>query len=177
MNSNAELWHYTIGIHAHSILRCGHIRPATAFIADTEIPIVWFSAARFWENTANKIGENPRGELVALSRQQTEEHGGGLFRFSAPANLELMRWPHLGSKAGMTPALIRALTKSGRERGSRPENWCGVFGTVPIESSRMQMLVDGKVWTDFLKDEDEVRSVLKARGVSPMEITPDEESL
>ena len=54
------LWHYTTGTCFLQIVDDGMIRPATAFIAPGERPIVWFSAHPLWEPTACRTHKRER---------------------------------------------------------------------------------------------------------------------
>lgn len=154
------MWHYTTGTNALEIIRSGVLKPATAHILPGETPILWFSANKVWEPTASKAvfdGET----VIHLSRDQTRALCGGLFRFSAPAGIVLPRWPDIGQQANMRPAIIRALTKTGRAQGANPSHWGGLFKGVPISGLQFQCFSKENEWVDVPAEEEWVKGLVE----------------
>ncbi len=127
---NKRLWHYTIGAKLSAIWYSGEIRPATAGVPAGERPIVWFSFNQEWEITANKSLLTPDGKIVSLTKEETENRGGGLVRIEVSVEAAPYDWKALREMSGMSRVMSSALYKSAIDRGSCPGEWRGSFEAV-----------------------------------------------
>lgn len=124
-------WHYTVGQRLERIRQDGVIRPATAFVPGNERPIVWFTLADCWEETANKNVVGPGGKVISLDRHGTAAAGGGLYRLGLPLS-QLIRWPALAKAAGIRMATRQKLESIARRKGGMPSLWCGSLEAVEL---------------------------------------------
>jgi CheY-like chemotaxis protein len=146
------LWHYTVGLHIHSILADGVIRPATAYVPRDQRPVVWFSSNPNWEETANKMIKQD-GVLYALNKEETAETWGGLYRIGVLAETAPHNWENLVFLSNIPPAEARALKKVADQDGADPAEWFGTFD--PVDSAKwvsVEKLVDG-VWQAWSEKE------------------------
>ena len=124
----ALAYHYTTGQKYREISNDGCLIPADSYMTEKEKPILWFSLETDWEPTAVKavIAD---GQLRSLSRWETFQYGGGLFRFGVSTDL-LTRWPRIG-KLAKTPKLMQNyLTESGKKQGASPKLWMGSLSPI-----------------------------------------------
>jgi hypothetical protein len=113
-------FHYTIGDKI-SVIRREGLKPATAFIDPGERPVVWFTLAPVWEQTANKIKETSQG-LLPASMLETEILGGGLFRIVVDDE-NMIRWDAWKKLSGVSSRTAKRLEQSAIVAGSRVEDW------------------------------------------------------
>lgn len=137
-------WHYTVGLKLPLIRESGTLRPADAYIAPGERPILWFSTNQYWEKTAAKAVREA-GSTRMLSMRETAERGKGLYRFGLPAE-QLTRWPEIGKQAGIRAAMRNALMRVGRAKGANPAEWYGTLGEMPVDGLLFQRLADFCRW-------------------------------
>ena len=140
-------WHYTIGLYIKPIFESGELQPADAFLEKGEKPILWFSKNQHWEQTAAKARLDDRGERLWLTKDETAEHGGGLFRFGIEAD-KLTSWPRLGAVAGMRGKIRKALEIEGFRRGAHFLDWCGSVTPVPVNGLIFEVMGDCGEWID-----------------------------
>jgi hypothetical protein len=122
------------------------IRPATAFVPEGELPVVWFSTQPFWEPTANKMIETADGRTTRLSNTQCRDFLGPLFRFGVPTK-HLIPWIRLIKKARISKAEQRRLRAN--SGGSGPEFWHGSLESVPIKHTVVQKMNKDNEWEKF----------------------------
>ena len=122
-------YHYTVGQCIKAIIGEGIIRPATARVPKGERPIVWFSSNPDWEQTANK-GWLQNRVAITLTKEQTRERAGGLFRIGVLNETAPYSWQQLRFLSKMHPAAADRLEEVARERGSNPDEWYGTFHAV-----------------------------------------------
>lgn len=136
-------WHYTVGSRALQIRETGFIMPATAYVPEGEIPVVWFSTRQHWEPTANKATvEN--GERRSLTFAETIDRGGGGYRFGLSPT-RLIPWKQLVDEAQIRPEMAAALIRAAKRSGADPMFWYGAFEPVPIGECIIERLQDN-VW-------------------------------
>lgn len=125
-------FHYTTGDAARGISASGVILPATRGVPPHEIPVVWFSLARFWEPTASKrlVDTDSGAERIATLAEMTQ-FANGLVRFAVPT-AALLRWSDLISAAHIRSSTVRHLERVGRQRGALPSDWYGALSPVAL---------------------------------------------
>ena len=141
-------WHYTVGNHFLKIMESGYLRPTDIGIEPGEKPILWFSTNQTWDQTACKAVLKD-GKICRISKEETRNLGGGLYRFGMPID-RLHMWPKLVRKARMTPNVQRLLEIEGRKQGANPSEWCGLTSN-PIAIDKIfaiQTEADG-LWVDI----------------------------
>jgi hypothetical protein len=146
------VWHYTTGEKLYQIVRDSVIKPATAFVPIGERPIVWFSTAPVWEETANKRLLRSDGKIVSLDRDGTHVHGGGLIRIGVAPETAPYKWELLKAKAHMTPRMAKGLIKAAHKCGAKPSEWRGTFEPVPFEKWIALEVWDGIKWVSAESD-------------------------
>lgn len=145
MNRPADLvWHYTVGQKFALIVDDGWLRPATAFVAAPEKPILWFSGNQDWEETANKMFKPPDGPLRFGTKETTRDLGGGLVRFGYRRD-RLHPWPKIARKARMNAKTMASLEAAAREAGGIPAEWYGTTRPIPLSQIKwVEVEEDGK---------------------------------
>jgi hypothetical protein len=128
-----EIYHYTTGQCFIKIVQEGCIKPATTGVPDGEKPGVWFTFSSDWEPTANKGLHNADGTISHLSREETEQHGGGLFRFVVHPNIAHHTWEKFLKKSRIDEAIAKSLKNIAEENGSNVKDWRIRFSAVPRE--------------------------------------------
>lgn len=147
MSTNA--WHYTIGERLPAIFESGELRPSDHYIKKGEKPILWFSTNPHFEPTALKGGLSADGSYRGLSVKETEQEGGGLFRFGVSLD-RVTSWPRIGSLAGMKTKIKKSLEVVGIRQGASPRQWYGSLDPIPIHEMRLEWLSDGGDWVDHM---------------------------
>jgi hypothetical protein len=145
-DSGLIVWHYTTGECLVKILRDGYIKPATAFVARGERPIVWFSRNPTWERTANKMWRKPDGSIELLDREGTRVRGGGLVRIGVTPATAPFNWRDLKEQSRMSAKIARALYQTAINKGARPSDWYGTFDVVPRHLWVAVERLDGENW-------------------------------
>jgi len=130
-------------------VRDGVIKPATAYVPIGEHPIVWFSTAPVWEETANKRLLKPDGTVVNLDRDGTYARGGGLVRIGVAPETAPYTWGILKVKSRMKPKMAEGLVKAARRCGAKPSEWRGTFDPVPREKWIAVEVWDGTKWVSI----------------------------
>jgi len=140
-------YHYTTHANALTILGDRFIRPATAHVPDGEIPVVWFSRARKWEQTATKRLMLPTGGRSATFSEMVHI---GIARFAID-DAGLLTWPELITAANIAHDMVVALVRAGRGAGANPDDWCGVLESVPLAKIQRVETFDPRHnrWRDF----------------------------
>ena len=136
-------WHYTVSIRAAGILSAGELRPSTAFVPASEIPIVWFSTRQHWEPTANKALQNADGHRVPLDFDETIEYGGGGWRFGVAVD-QLTPWRRLKLAAHISPDMAAGLVRAAKRCGADPSFWYGSLKPVRMSVCLIERLTDGR---------------------------------
>jgi hypothetical protein len=158
-------WHYTCGTRAVDILVSGVLKPTDAFVPPNEKPILWFSVAPFWEQTANKMIAMD-GKAICLSMEGTALYGGGLYRFGFPVE-RLVRWPDIGKRARCRAEDRKNMMKAARAQGADPKNWHGTMNAIALEDiSSFQTLRGFRSWVPA------DANALKALGTTEMPEVP-----
>lgn len=140
-------WHYTTGANFIKIANGGFLLPTSAYIDENEKPILWFSTAKYWEQTACKM-TSINGEFIRLSMQETMHLGGGLVRFGLSAN-QLIEWKQLPKKAGMRKAVARALELKGKEQRATSTQWRGSLSPIAInDCASIQVMDESMQWVE-----------------------------
>lgn len=147
MSTNA--WHYTIGERLPAIFESGELRPSDSHIANGEKPILWFSTRPDFEPTATKMGLSVDGSYRGLSVKETEQEGGGLFRFGVSID-RVTSWPRIGSLAGIKTKIKKSLEDVGIRKGASPRQWYGSLDPIPIHEMSLEWLSDGGDWVDHM---------------------------
>jgi len=136
-------WHYTIGTFLQQILSEG-IQPATAFVPKTVRPIVWFTVADRWEETANKQDR----DFVPLTREETHVQGGGLVRIGVNGKVRLHHWMKLMRLSGESKGMVESLRRTAEKEGSNPvRDWYGCFTPVPTTAFETIEFWNGSEWS------------------------------
>ncbi len=147
---NEIRWHYTIGHRLKQILEDGEIRPATAGVPKGEKPAVWFSVHTEWEPTANKFAVGVDGKPVVLTREQTEEHGGGLCRIGVAPATAPYNWDAHKLSSGITASEARRIYQKAIAQGARPGHWFTTYSTVPRSQWLAVEVYDNARWVPYL---------------------------
>jgi len=127
---NTLLWHYTTGECFENIFDDGFIRPSTAWVAEDERPIVWFSSNQEWEPTSTKTFVPHYGQAWRLSKEELRVRDSGLVRFGVTRRTAELDWTAMKRLSGMSRDTARDLKVIGRRLGSKPEWWYGTFNPV-----------------------------------------------
>ena len=154
MDKEMIAWHYTIGLMLPLICESGVLRPTDAGIPPDERPVLWFSTNPYWEPTSAKmIARSMKEQLESenglpfrtLSMHECAEGGEGLYRFGLPA-AQLIQWPEVGKRAGISAPMRNAIIRAGRMQGANPSQWYGTLEDIPIAGLLLQQLVDFRRW-------------------------------
>lgn len=138
-------WHYTTGQRFRDIAREGVIRPATAYVAESEQAAVWFSTLEPWEPTTAKA--LPNGRLL-LTMEENAQHAGGLVRIAVGPETARYNWLAYKNKSGIPKGVARALAKIAVDAGSHPRYWWVSFEPVPrARWTAVEVWHDG-AWVD-----------------------------
>lgn len=149
-DNRPPLYHYTIGDRTESILECGYIDMATAFIEKNERPAAWLSSHPDWDETANKMLLKPDGTLASCDKEDTRKIGGGLFRFRiSRGELEIHDWQGYRRLSGVSDLIAVSQEIVTREKGmDTSEHYC-VFGHIGHEHWEAIEYWDGSVWQEL----------------------------
>ena len=113
--------------------------------------MVWFSALQVWEPTASKGLLLPDGSRRTLTRAETADRGGGLFRISPGPGVTLHTWRDFKRLSGASQETIRGLVRAAKAVGSDPEFWSVSFEPMPdADWADVQEWV-GERWTDVAR--------------------------
>jgi len=107
------------------------LKPTSAYIAEREKPILWFSMDQVWEPTACKATEE-LGVIKRLTKNETFQLGCGLVRFGVDPHI-LIPWPKIGHMARMSKRIQKSLTREGIRQGANPCLWMGTLEPVVRE--------------------------------------------
>lgn len=147
------VWHYTVGTRIVHILSEGVIKTATAGVPPGQQPAVWFSANPKWEETANKgLLDLDTGTQYSLTKEQTEEWNGGLFRIEVKREDAPYSWAAFKSLSGCSRDLARGLYNSAIRMGSRPSDWWVSFEPFTKDKWRALESWNGEKWVPFTGD-------------------------
>ncbi len=142
-------WHYTTGQKVGLIFADRYIKPATAGVPRDERPIVWFTTSAAWEETANKGVMSTTGEVIRLTREQTEL-AGGLFRFGVADDFPLHSFWRITRESKQDPRVTEELIESAVRWGSNPErDWWGTFHRVESAHWKTIELSTPDGWRNF----------------------------
>jgi len=144
--NNRIRWHYTIGHRLKKILEDGEIRPATAGEPKGEKPAVWFSIHDDWEPTANKFTVGFDGKPVVLTREQTENGGGGLCRIGVAKEMAPHNWEAHKRLSGITAKEARRIYQKAIAQGTRPGHWFTTYSAVPRSQWLAVEVCDSSRW-------------------------------
>ena len=139
-----RLFHYTEGERALSILRDGHIKLATDYIAPNEKAACWFSFAPVWEATANKMFVDATGKL-RLTYGIAE-----MAALSIPVRIEIepdaapYDWNAFKRMAGTPSKILTALYRAAIFAGARVSDWRVCFEPVAVTSFKAIEFYDGE---------------------------------
>jgi hypothetical protein len=138
-------WHYTTGEKFAQICESGFLLPAHVGVSPPEKPILWFSTAPHWEETACKfiVGEN--GAPIRQTMLDTRRLGMGLVRFGCPVS-DLMTGAALLKAARMKPATWASLCAAGKRQGSDPADWWGRTKPLAIAKLAVDVMTDDLQW-------------------------------
>ena len=149
-DNRPPLYHYTIGDRTESILKCGHIRTATAFIGKDERPATWLSSNEVWEESANKMVMKPDGSLWDCDKEATRKTGGGLFRFRVnQESLDIHDWESWKRVSNVFGPIAQGLEVVAEESGSSTSEYFCVFGHIGHEHWEAIEYWDGSVWQEL----------------------------
>ena len=148
--TRAKVWHYTIGKYIPAIFESGELRPTDQHIEKGEKPILWFSSNPHFEPTATKAALRYDGSLIGLSVEETEQLGGGLFRFGVSID-RVTSWPRIGSIAGMRTKIKKSLEDVGIRKGASPRQWFGSLEAISIFDMTLDWRNDSGEWVDHLQ--------------------------
>jgi hypothetical protein len=137
-------WHYTTGEKFIPIVESGELRPATAYVPDSEKPILWFSTHQYFEPTAQKSWVDESGSRL-LSIPELFKLAGGLIRFGYPKR-ELLRGGALRRGANMDSAIWAGLKVAAQAQGGNPDDWWGCLGPVPVQSCVVEVMDENLRW-------------------------------
>lgn len=138
-------WHYTVGLRFESILQDGFILPATAYVPETERPLVWLSTHTVFEPTARKLIGAPGGKPRIASLVELARLGGGLVRIGYPCR-SLVPWPDIGLLARMDRKTRRLLQESASRQGANPSHWWGSLEPLALAAGVIEAMDGGGHW-------------------------------
>ncbi|MFV7466004.1 hypothetical protein [Pseudomonas shirazica] len=140
--------HYTTeNHHLPMILASGKLKASNAG-APHEPPLLWFSRAQRWENTATKVVQGPHGPRLLTFAEQLSKYG--CVRFSLEGDdTRLMNWVDACKYAGISSTARRKLEAVGKRRGGSPSDWVAIASDVPLTELKRQRY-DGSKWVDYL---------------------------
>lgn len=125
------VFHYTAWEKLPAIVETGELRPSNA-AAETERPLLWFSANQRWEPTATKFLETAEG-IRRLTFEEQESHFGCV-RFGLSANDRRIRsWKAACEYAGTSQSDRKALERAGQRLNARCADWFAVSTSIPFE--------------------------------------------
>ena len=138
------LWHYTTLTHFLDIDRDGEIRLATAFVPQSERPIVWFSKSPNWEPTATK-----KVVVQGRLRDATLAEMAPLVRIGVAEDPERLHpWVRLKKLANMSRKTARGLERAALDMQAHPGDWWGAFSPIARGLWRaVEISLDGLRWT------------------------------
>ena len=139
-------WHYTTMQKYPLILESCLLKPADAYVADDEKPILWFSTNLYWEQTANKALRTLEGRLLSLTMEQTAEKAGGLVRFAVPLE-RLVRWPRIGQQANVKSKIRKSLEATGIRAKANYMEWYGTLESMKLSDCVGIEFMDMATWT------------------------------
>jgi hypothetical protein len=146
-----RIWHYTVGVHLPGIMRSGEIRCATAFVPESEKPLVWFSTNPLWEETANKMYKDILGTLHEGNKETTAKIGEGLIRIEVSPDAAPYSWKDFKKKKMWTKKIIKGLEKAALKVGANPSQWRMSYYPVPKEKwiAVERWNPEKQTWEDF----------------------------
>jgi hypothetical protein len=141
---NNPVHHYAPCSYLPRIAKSGVLRPSNAK-ADSEKPLLWFSANQRWEPTATKMWADKSGNIVRLSLEQQLELVG-CCRFTLTADdSRLMPWAIACKFAGTSFTNKRKMEAAGLRLGARPLDWLAIDGEIPLTELGFSVF-DGRAW-------------------------------
>ena len=148
------LWHYTTGQKYLKIISLGALlteKETTPYaLGSGDKGFLWFTASQKWEPTANKMWQNPDGQTILLTKEQTEELGSGLYRFGVYLGPSFLHWKNL--KAKINKDVYKHLEGKGLAQGANPNLWYASTKPIPIEKCcRIEKHQSGQ-WVDAKKE-------------------------
>jgi hypothetical protein len=134
------VWHYAPWAYLPRIVQSGAIIPSNAK-AESELPMLWFSAHQFWEPTATKVIGFPDGSWRALTfREQVERFG--CIRFGlASDDPRLIGWKRACAVAITPREMRRAMERAGRKKGADPKHWFACSISIALAELTFQVFV------------------------------------
>jgi len=143
-----KAYHYTIGKYLPAIFESGELRPTDSYVEPGERPILWFSTHPHFEPTATKMVISADGSYRGLSVEETEQQGGGLFRFGVSLD-RVTSWPRIGSLAGIRTKMKKSLEEAGLRKGASPRQWFGSLGPFSIHEMTFEGLNAAGKWVEI----------------------------
>jgi hypothetical protein len=140
------LWHYTTGECYESIIKDGFLKPSEPPVAFLHRPILWFSRNQYWEKAAARSLLTDSGELIFLSKAETAQLTGGLFRFGVFSEIAPLSWWDIKQTSGITAFAARVLYRQGIALGAKPGDWRGTYEAVPAEQWRKVEIFEKSRW-------------------------------
>jgi hypothetical protein len=126
-------YHFTVGTKVPSIAESGSLQPIGIDLEPGEHPVLWFSAAILWEETATKLLFNPCTGRIQRPSMFDLHCMLGVYRFGIAADdARLVPWPKLRRAAAISDDVTRRLVRNGRAVGARPEQWSGSLVAISV---------------------------------------------
>lgn len=140
-------WHYTTGEKFELIQQSGMLLPADIGVEPPELPIVWFSLAPYYENSARKGIPDESGQAYrAATVEEMYELGDGLYRFGCPIS-KLLTGERLRKAAKMSMIQWKRLLKMAQHMKATPGDWWGLpGGNLEITGLRIEKMGPDMKW-------------------------------
>jgi len=154
MNKNI-VWHYSAVVKLPLIVVSGVLKGSNTG-AESELPMLWFSANQQWENTATKMIETKSGSIVRLTFNQQAERFGCIRFGLASCDSRLLNWRDACKAAGTPREMRKAMEKSGKKSGGDPMQWFATASIIPLSELHFQVWMGKEGWCDATSPQDVV---------------------
>lgn len=143
-------WHYTTVDKFELIQQSGMLTPADIGVQPPELPIVWFSLATYFENSARKgISDTTGAGLRAATVEEMYELGNGLYRLGCPIS-KLLTGERLRKAAKMSMIQWKRLLKVAQHMKATPGDWWGLPGSnLEIAGLTIETMGPDMKWKPF----------------------------
>lgn len=143
-------WHYTTAEKWKRIKKTAELRPTDVLIDKGERPAVWFTAATFWEPTAEKGVHDPTSPTGTRILTMLEMHERvGLVRVGVGAEAAPHNWTAFRKQSGCSRTMVNRLAKIAKAKGSNLQLWRVSFEAVPRSLWEAVERFDGEAWVNL----------------------------
>lgn len=145
------VWHYTTGEKLDSIQVDCVIRPATLYVSEWEVPVVWFSMNQYFERTATKrIRTEESGEIGRpATLPEMRELGDGIYRLGVSPR-SLLGGEALRRKAKIDRKTWAAMGAMARDIGASEFDWWGSLSNVLLSDCVVEVMNDDLNWEPWV---------------------------